>query len=101
KGEIAELIAVVIEIPLYYLYYAALARTDHSLGCKSNSPMGLLSCRALLLTETVRDRCLTGLPRTTRASRARALASLAFTVPWGTPKTCAASFVVKPSISRN
>src|ERR1700730_4631003 len=54
-----------------------------------------------LPTESVRDRCLTGLLRTIPASLARARASCAFTVPWGTPKTSAASFVVKPSISRN
>src|SRR5260370_40658268 len=54
-----------------------------------------------LPTETVRDRCPTGLPHMIPASWARARASRAFTVPWGTPKKCAASFVVKPLISRN
>ena len=73
----------------------------HSLGSQIEFSDGAPFVETALLTETVRDRCLTGLPLMIPASWARARASCAFTVPWGTPKTCAASFVVKPSISHN
>jgi len=72
----------------------------HSLGSQIEFSDGAPFVETALPTETVRDRCLTGLPRMIPASWARARASCAFTVPWGTPKTCAASLVVKPSISR-
>src|ERR1700732_5173211 len=83
KGEIAELIAVVIEISSF-------------LPC-----VGALFVETALPTETVRDRCLTGLPLMIPASRGRARARCAFTVPRGHPRTCALSFRVNPSISHN